>query len=401
MTDLRRLPGQLLALLPAVLLLLALSPRTAQGIPVFSRRYKVSCQLCHEPFPKLTAFGEQFAANGFRMEPRQEQPDTIGTNDSLLALPATIPLAVRVDGYVQAYAKGSAVTDFQAPYLVKLLSSATLGKTFSYYFYALLLESGEPGGVEDAFLYANDIGGEPVDAWLGQFQVSDAMFSRELRLEFEDYVVYRTLVGAVPYDLTYDRGLGVTAEYGGFGLVGDLVNGNGIGAAQADAHFDVDAKKNVAAHLRHGLGRVGGIGGLYYYGQAVGNGQTNSTTMLGVDATFAAGIFQFNGQFLYRFDSDPLFTGGGPAVATNGGFGELIIRPARSRWYGYGLYNLVQANQPVLDVGLGLPPGLGRYESVAAGTGYLVRRNFRLTGETGYDLVQDAFRLTLGFSLAY
>jgi hypothetical protein len=396
-----RLRRRLLDLLPLVVLLLGLSPRAAQAIPVFSRRYKVSCQLCHDPFPKLTAFGEQFAANGFRMAPRQESPDTLGTNDSLLTLPATIPLAVRVDGYIQAYSRGSAVTDFQAPYLVKLLSSATLGKTFSYYFYALLLEAGEPGGVEDAFLYANDLGGKPVDAWLGQFQVSDAMFSRELRLEFEDYVVYRTLVGAVPYDLTYDRGLGVAAEVRGFGLVGDLVNGNGIGPAQADAQFDVDAKKNVAARLRHGVGHLGAVGGLYYYGQAVGNGQTNSTTMLGADASFAVGIIQFNGQFLYRFDSDPLFTGGGPGVTTNGGFGELIVRPVHSRWYGYGLYNLVQANQPVLDVGLGLPPGLSRYESVAAGTGYLARRNLRLTSEAAYDLAQDEFRLTLGFSLAY
>ena len=401
MTVSRRVPRRFLTLLPLAMLLLALAPRAARAIPVFSRRYKVSCQVCHDPFPKLTAFGEQFAANGFRMAPRQESPDTLGTNDSLLTLPATIPLAIRVDGYIQAYAHGSAVTDFQAPYLVKLLSSATLGKTFSYYFYALLLESGEPGGVEDAFLYANDLGGKPVDAWLGQFQVSDAMFSRELRLEFEDYVVYRTLVGAVPYDLTYDRGLGVTAEALGFGLVADVVNGNGIGAAQPDASFDVDAKKNVAVHVRHGLGRSGGLGGLYYFGQAVGNNRTNSSTMLGVDATLAAGIVQFNGQFLYRFDSDPLFTGGGPGVTTNGGFAELIVRPAGSRWYGYGLYNLVQANQPVLDVGLGVPPGLSRYESVAAGTGYLARRNLRLTSEAAYDLAQDDFRLTLGFSLAY
>jgi hypothetical protein len=51
-----------------------LLPNRAGAIPAFARRYKASCQPCHNPFPTLTEFGGNFAANGYRMafaeEPR-------------------------------------------------------------------------------------------------------------------------------------------------------------------------------------------------------------------------------------------------------------------------------------------------------------------------------------------
>jgi hypothetical protein len=95
---------------------------------------------------------------------------------------------MRVDAYVQAYSKGAAVTDFASPYLIKLLASGPLSKQLSYYMYVNLLERGEFGGFEDAILIANDLGGK-LDLSLGQFQVSDPLFKRELRMSFEDYAM--------------------------------------------------------------------------------------------------------------------------------------------------------------------------------------------------------------------
>ena len=46
-----------------LLLLLALAlllPMPASAIPVFARRYRVSCQLCHNPVPALTPFVRPF-----------------------------------------------------------------------------------------------------------------------------------------------------------------------------------------------------------------------------------------------------------------------------------------------------------------------------------------------------
>src|SRR3546814_13507529 len=59
------------------------------------------------------------------------------------------------------------------------------------------LERGEVAGLEDAYLQFNDVLGSGVDVIAGQFQVSDPLFKRELRLEYEDYMPYRVRVGAV------------------------------------------------------------------------------------------------------------------------------------------------------------------------------------------------------------
>jgi hypothetical protein len=51
-----------------------------------------------------------------------------------------------------------------------------------------------------------DIASSGVSLIAGQFQVSDPLFKRELRLEYEDYQPYRVRVGLTTADLTYDRG---------------------------------------------------------------------------------------------------------------------------------------------------------------------------------------------------
>ena len=47
----------------------------------------------------------------------------------------------------------------------------------------------------------------PINLTVGQFQVCDPIFKRELRLERFDYDIFHTRVGASPMTLTYDRGV--------------------------------------------------------------------------------------------------------------------------------------------------------------------------------------------------
>ena len=61
--------------------------------------------------------------------------DTAATSDELLSLLREIPLAARLDLYAQTYANGRAVTDFQSPYALKILSGGAISKSISYYFY--------------------------------------------------------------------------------------------------------------------------------------------------------------------------------------------------------------------------------------------------------------------------
>jgi hypothetical protein len=391
-------PG-VLALLGLVLA--SLLPAEASAIPAFARRYKISCQTCHNPFPTLTDFGATFAANGYRMSATEEPMDTIGTGDELLALMKDIPLAIRLEMYAQAYANGKVATDFQYPYGIKVLSGGAISRKISYYFYTFLVERGEVGGVEDALVMFNDIGKAPVDLIVGQFQVSDPLFKRELRLEFEDYAVYRARLGDVPVDLTYDRGIMAMADVAGFTLTGQVLNGNGIGGAQPDRRFDVDASKNVFLHLTRDLVPQLRLGTFGYYGRSHGNGTSNKTRMVAVDGTLSLGPVEVNGQYIHRRDDEPTYTVGETEARLNGGFGEVILRPANSRFYGFALYNLVTASRPVLDVRLGGPTGLRRYESISGGVGHLVQRNFKVSGEVTYDVGQELTRVTLGIVTAF
>src|SRR5690606_15708554 len=51
------------------LLLLGFFVSTAEAIPAFARKYRVTCSVCHTTAPALNAFGEQFAGNGFEFVP--------------------------------------------------------------------------------------------------------------------------------------------------------------------------------------------------------------------------------------------------------------------------------------------------------------------------------------------
>ena len=56
---------RLLAVLSVIAV--GLIPDPAAAIPAFARKYNASCSLCHSTVPRLNAFGEDFAANGFEM----------------------------------------------------------------------------------------------------------------------------------------------------------------------------------------------------------------------------------------------------------------------------------------------------------------------------------------------
>ena len=116
------------------LLLQVLWSSVAQAMPEFARKYNMSCAACHAAFPRLNSFGEQFAANNMRLSNWRDS--TLDTGDERLALPSYPPLAIRAQAYAQARTGKSvdpftgetvaSSNDFQAPYLVKLLSSAPL-----------------------------------------------------------------------------------------------------------------------------------------------------------------------------------------------------------------------------------------------------------------------------------
>jgi hypothetical protein len=390
-----------------LVLVVALVPVSrADAVPAFARLYGVSCGMCHDPIPRLSAFGATFVGNGYRFYPGQPMPDRLATGDPLLELPGRLRLAMRLDAYATAYAGPGVVTDLQTPYNLKILSGGPLSEHLSYYIYFMMSEAGETGSIEDAYVTWNRLAGAPVNVSVGQFQVSDVIFARELRLEREDYAVYRARVGSAPVNLTYDRGVMATADLAGFAFAAEVVNGNGNGGASASGRFDNDRHKSLMGHVSRDLFDGVTVGAMGYVtrqeGAAAGGPAARDRIwMLGADATIALGPVELRGQLLRREDTSPTFTPGEPRTITNGGFGELLFHRAGSRWYGIALYNRLHASRPLLDPGLGGPSGVSRYETVTGGGGYLVRRNLRAHAEGTWDLEARATRWTLGMTMAF
>jgi hypothetical protein len=393
------------------LLLCLFLPDAASAIPTFARKYGVSCNLCHAGVPRLTAYGEAFAGNGFELLVGEPARDTVDTGDPLLRLMRRIDVALRVDlfGTAELPLRGDAADlDLQTPYGMKLLSGGVLADRISYYLYFYMTERGEVAGLEDAYVQFTDIGRSGVSAIVGQFQVSDPLLKRELRLHYEDYQPYRVRVGHARADLTYDRGVLLTwSPWEGGDLALSVVNGSGLSDAGDDRHYDRDNEKPVALRYSQELGplRVGGFG---YYGRERVGDATDRITIWGPDATLSVGLLEINGQYLRREDSNPLFVAtGAETITVHSALGEVLYGPFgdEGRWTVAMLYNWIDASEPLLSLRLRGDVGTGtftrRYHSASAGVHYLLWRNVRILAEGGYDFERERGRLTTGVVMAF
>ena len=383
----------------AIGVLVSASP--ADAIPAFARKYGVSCNLCHAPAPRLNAFGETFGSNGFQMTKAEEPRDTIDTGDPELLLLRNIPLALRIDLYATAALPDRDAepgVDLQTPWNIKLLSGGPIARNISYYLYFFLGERGAVAGLEDAYVQFTDVAASGVNLIVGQFQLSDPLFKRELRLEYDDYHLYRVRVGDVGADLTYDRGvMAMFSPWSGGDVTVAVVNGSGISEAGSTRRFDTDAFKNFAFRLSQDVAGAR-VGAFAYAGRQSFGSENNRTLIWGPDATLSAGNVEFNLQYLHREDSQP-FAGGDAESEVDSWLGEVIFSPGgpAGKWHFAGLYNLIDADAPVLNVRLGEAAPLSRYHTVSGGAHYLLRRNVRMSGEAGYDIENERTRLTLGF----
>ena len=378
-----------------VALLAAMAARQADAIPAFARRYQLSCSTCHAPFPRLKPYGNDFASRGFRMEDPSQEPTraTYDVGDPWLMLARELPLAIRLDGYASWKENAEADVDFETPWSFKLLSGGPIAKNISYYVYAII-EKGEPIKLEDTFVQFNDLFGAPISLTFGQFQVSDSLSKRELRLERNDYAIFKTRIGIIPTDLTYDRGFvlgwGAPAD---IDVVLQLVNGNGIGEAEND-NFDDNSLKNFSARLARQFGpvRVGLFG--YWGKEELEGGPSTKISYLGPDLVVdLSANWQLNLEYLERHDEDPFLVGRvGDDLKTRGGFAELHFFPKGQdgRWALSALYNKVDSDDPAAEA-----------ENASLTANYLLARNVRLMLEGARDFVADGSRITIGFVTAF
>lgn len=369
----------------------------ARAIPAFARRYNLPCSQCHDPIPRLSAFGEMFAARGFQLS----DGDTTGATslgDPLLLVQQNLPLALRFDAYVRSQGGASVRSDFQTPVAMKLLSGGPVTPNVTYYVYLLLAEDGHTGPIEDAWVLFRRPLGVPADFAIGQFQIADPLWKRELRITLENYAMLSQRLGSGAANLSYDRGVLASVEPvpgGSAALM--VVNGNGIGPAEA-GDFDGDSPKAAAFTYTQTIGPLR-AGLIAYRGtqRLVPTGTTatvrNRTTMIGPALTLSAGAVEFNAQWLWRRDTNPTFLSfGARTIETSGGFVEALWWPAGrgGRTLVTALYNGIASDLAGAD-----------YETATLNLSWLYARNLRLAGEFTWDLVAEEPRLALGIVTAF
>ncbi len=366
----------------------------ASAIPAFARKYGYSCNVCHSPAPKLKPYGDEFARNGFQITGQEPPRFVQATGDVDLLLMRELPVAMRFELYATYASKSSTSVDMESPLLLKFLSGGQIAKDVAYYFYFFFSERGSVAGIEDAFIMFNNIANVDLDFYLGQYQLSDPLFKRELRLELQDYRIYSTNVGASNANLTYDRGVMVTYKAPtGTDLALEVLNGNGIGAPIGEA-FDVDKYKNYLLRASQEIIPAFRLGAFAYTGKEKPVAISNEFLMFGPDFTVNVDKFQLNVQYVARTDNNPDFLFAAPSskVKTDGGFAELIFSPDydKSKWYGTLLYNKVNSDYPGVE-----------YQSFTGNFTYLIATNLRLTGEYTYETTSKISSVAVGFFSAF
>ncbi|MGM0551268.1 MAG: hypothetical protein ACQESW_09325 [Bacteroidota bacterium] len=359
------------------------------AIPAFARKYRLSCKTCHTPsMPKLKPYGDTFAGNGFKLSDEEAPRYFVPAGDDKLSLIRDFPVAIRLDGFITFNNNNSGRSDFQAPYLIKFLSGGQVGEHLAYYFYFYMDERGEVAGVEDAFIMYNDLFNIDLDIYLGQFQVSDPLFKRELRLTLEDYHLYTSQIGTSDISLKYDKGVMVTLGLNtGTTIVMEVLNGNGLPQSR-NLVFDKDKYKSYVGRVSQDIGDYLRLGAFAYSGSEKQQNNfdtdiTNEVFIWGPDLTLSAtNMFELNAQYLIRTDSKVFLSENAPTadndIQTSGMMAELLFTPKGddSEWYLMALFNDVHSdyNQAV-------------YRSYTLHAGYMLKRNVRLAAE--YSLVDD------------
>ena len=341
-----------------------LFPASASAIPAFARQYGISCATCHAAFPRLNSFGKNFIEDNYRLDNWKD--NTLQTGDDMLQLPKVVPLALRVQAYVQTHqandmdpvsgaVNNKASWDFQSPYLIKLLSSAPLSDHISYYFAAIMSEQGNNGTLflDDAWISHDDLFGSGIGMQLGQFQVSDLMFPRETRLTTQDFLPYR-MAG-----ITYERGVTLSRDIGPANLALGVANGNGVdtsyqadsaGFSRTEMLFDNNISKSVFGRIGTNIGPVRtGLFGLTGKqpsggtapGTTAGTRETNKQ-VVGLDFSGDDGQLYWFGQMLWnRWDN---FLDDSPDVNRNWNGGFIGADYVHSeRWTYSLLYNRAMA----------------------------------------------------------
>ncbi len=352
----------------------------AGAVPAFSRQYHLSCSTCHVAYPKLKPFGEDFIANGYVLGGMQDRAYDDQVIDDVLNLFKRPPIAMRFMHYFDTnidFKNKTAFADFKTPWIVKLLTGGAIGENVSFYAYTIF-EKGEAPFFEDAWVDIHNV--LPFSIMIGQFQISDFMFPRELRLTRSDYYIYKLKATNLDANLTYHRGI----VFGISDLNVGVVNGNGIGPAEG-GNYDTNNNKWFFGHYAIPVDFQLGLFALY--GDDVDT--LNNALKLyrtGIDFAKTFGNAYLFAQIMYGFDNDN----------TNAFYGGFIGLD-----YVKDDMNIISLLLNIIEAPSGSAYYAKRMYTFSFTYSHYLYRNAKVIFETEYDFLNNRALLTLGADYAF
>jgi hypothetical protein len=408
------------------------------GIPAFARKYRTSCQTCHNGFPKLTAFGEAFRRNGYQFpggtdaEFTKEEPVSLGSEGNKKAFPDAIwpgsipgssPISLFLNGEVDYNPKTDPRFTFGGlGSSIEAVAAGTLGEDLSFWGHAILNGDGTLELNRIFLTFSNLIGDQNAfNARIGAFEPGLFSFSTH-RAWMEGYWITTRA-------FSDDMGWTIEEFQKGVELNGIVQGRLGYSAGILEAYGNPHSDKDYYAHLTYKFEGLpldgvteGGpplnnpkpymdnsltLGAFVYHGNASLGAepttQGNKFTMGGGDLNAYYDRFNLFGGVGIRHDENPFMGTPGQSANTTVWFGELDV--VAFPWLLPGV-RFEQWKSENLDTGSG---DLISYTDaqIVPGVVALIRPNVKMTlrttvekfdsrGDTKFDIGQVILGLALG-----
>ena len=300
-----------------VLVMVILSSTPGHAIPAFARKYGLPCSACHEAWPKLNSFGQNFKDNGYQLNNDRDSP--IWMN------PSYWPVAMRITPHWHYESAGHQTVqtgDGTAEQTIKtsgfdltgidILTGGTLAKNISF----LLVPSidGVEGtvGFESANIRLDNIKGSPwVNLKFGKFEL-DGPLSEKRMMSFSNQGGAYQLYHYIPF--------------GGENINDFTIGENQLGVELMGHSLD-DHTRYAASLISSTNGSLGLPGGRSYDGYL----HLSQAFMAGKLGLQRVGVFGITGlrptYFLLDGDGNPIGgTGrGNRSFYRVGGYGNLYV----------------------------------------------------------------------------
>ena len=138
----------------ATFLMLLCYPAVARAVPVFANGQGVSCETCHTTFPGMTRYGMMVMMTNFQILKRHLQDQAL-------------PISARL--YITSYLANKNQPGSTTVSDLSLLSGGFLGRNFTYYVEQHVIDSGQIGQTEQAWVSWNGLFGGTNSFQVGKF----------------------------------------------------------------------------------------------------------------------------------------------------------------------------------------------------------------------------------------